>query len=313
MGCAIQRFIIATVSATGTIHPKELPAILRRSFGVEASSADLAPQIDALVQAGDVVVQVDDRVKLSEATREQARGDVERARQQEARLQERYLAALVDAGIDEDPAEAWSHLQEQILTPLVQELGARTYELLAQDAAEDAAPNFMAAIPSLGKFDDRLKGAIVAFLDPEDPDVRAYLLRTLNAYFFAEASGLSSAALDRLRQTQGHSAELRVIVDTNFLFSILRLHDNPSNELAVAADELLTRIRDKVNVRLYALPITIEETRNTLAATIDNLAGISVNSNLARAALEVANMPGLTQRYLQEATRSSCACSSAIV
>src|SRR5262249_22361552 len=120
----------------------------------------------------------------------------------------------------------------------------------------------------------------------------------------AEASALSSETLERLHDAQTKQHELRVLVDTNFLFSVLRLHDNPANEVAETADALLTRIKDRVDVRLYVIPITVEEARNTLAAQIEFLSGIRVSGNLARAAVDVTEMPGLAQRYLREAAGS---------
>src|SRR5207248_1365888 len=104
--------------------------------------------------------------------------------------------ALTNAGAEVDPVAAWEGFHQAILVPLVAELGARTWELLNQEPAADAPVNFVSAVGhALDARDEAFKRAVVAFLDPSDADIRAFVLRVLNAYFFAQASSLSSETL----------------------------------------------------------------------------------------------------------------------
>jgi len=224
------------------------------------------------------------------------------------RLEERFLQALVDEGAEVDPDAAWKELEEKLLTPLVQELGARTYEfLLPEGAISDPELTLQRLISRANReFGQEFRRAVIRFLDPSDPDVRAYVLRMLNAYFFAQATALDRSTLEALDEARDAPANVRLFLDTNFLFSILRLHDNPQNEVAEALDDLMGRVRDQVAVRFYALPTTVDEARRVLDGHIGYLRGVRPSPRVARAVAESRpELSGLTRRYLRAAAESA--------
>jgi hypothetical protein len=146
--------------------------------------------------------------------------------------------------------------------------------------------------------------AVVGLLDPTDPDARAYVLRALNAYFFAQASAVDEKVLTAIDRSREKRNPLRILLDTNFVFSILRLHDNPSNDVAEALDDLLGRIRERVGIRLYVLPTTADEVRAVLRWHMSTLAGVRPPPNVARAVAVRPELSGLTKRYLMAAAQS---------
>jgi hypothetical protein len=305
---AVQRFLIAAVASTGAIHPLELPAVVRRQYGIELSNETVAEHTATLVGDEDIVELPDGRVKLSETTAAQVAGYVARGKEQRARLEERFLEALVNEGADIDPQEAWNDFETKLLTPLVQELGARTYELILP-SREGAGPELtlQALIGRANEeFGEEFRRAVIAFLDPSDSDVRDYVLQMLNAYFFAQASALDSSTLQALDDAREDGSELRLFLDTNFLFSILRLHDNPQNELAEALDDLIGRVRDQVAVRFYVLPITVDESRRVLDGHASYLRGVRPSPCVAAVVAESRpELSGLTRRYLRAAAESA--------
>jgi hypothetical protein len=305
---AVQRFLIAAVASTGAIHRLELPPVVLREYGIELSNDAVAEHTAVLIADDDFVELPDGRVKLSESSASQVAEDVARGREQRARLEGRFVEALVSEGADVDPEKAWNDFESKLLTPLVQELGARTYELILP-AREGAEPELtlQALIGRANEeFGEEFRRAVIAFLDPADPDVRDYVLQMLNAYFFAQAAALDRVTLQALDDAREDGSQVRLFLDTNFLFSILRLHDNPQNELAEALDDLIGRVRDQVAVRFYVLPITVDEARRVLDGHAGYLRGVRPSPRIAAVVAETRpELSGLTRRYLRAAAESN--------
>ena len=129
------------------------------------------------------------------------------------------------------------------------------------------------------------------------------MLRRLNAQYVADATALPAAALDRLAKQRSVPSRVRLMVDTNFLFSILGLHDNPGNEEANKLLQLVDEVRSRVKLQLYVLPITFDETRNVLSDVAVRLTDFRGQPNLAEAAKRTKSL-GLAQRYLEAASQS---------
>lgn len=304
---AVQRFALAAVWLRGPMPPEGLQATLEGEFGFPSGLERLSEAVDDLCQAGSFVRLADGRIKLAESTRIQVEKDIQSGSEQETALKAAFAAKLAEAGVSADADKAWTDFEERLLIPLVQELGARTYELLVPGTKANG-PSVQDLITKIGTgYDDAFRRAVISFLDPSDASVRSYVLRVLNAYFCVQAGYLADETLVALDTASQRKRELRVLLDTNFLFSVLRLHDNPSNEVAEALDALLARIRTHMSARLYVLPITIDEAKRVLRAHIANLSGVRLPSNLARAALTRTELTGLTKKFVQEASRSHTA------
>ena len=101
-------------------------------------------------------------------------------------------------------------------------------------------------------------------------------------------------------ETKSTSQRVRILLDTNFLFSILSLHDNPSNEVAQDLIRLTTQAKPNIRVELYVLPITVEETRRVLREVMARLSGMVLTKNIAAAAVKLSSS-GLFNQYMQAA------------
>jgi len=146
-----------------------------------------------------------------------------------------------------------------------------------------------------------LQNAIDELLDPQNEVVRSYVLRLLNAHFFLEASRLDRGTLD-LVGSFSEQPTFHIFFDTNFLFSVLQLHSNPSNESAKSLMTLLKQLSSRFRVKLYVLPITVNEAKRTLAAAEESIT-TTITPHLAAAALQLPQS-GLMEKYLSEAANS---------
>ncbi len=194
---------------------------------------------------------------------------------------------------------------------MVQELGARTYEVLS--GKPQALPSFERIGTLLEEYPEDQRQAILNALtkviDPRQPDVKAHLLRLLNAYFFLEATRLEQATLDKLALKANESRALSLFIDTNFVFSILGLHGEPENEAARALIELIQAIKGKINVKLYVLPSTIQEAKQVLAAQINGLGNLRLAPRVADVAVK-ANLGEFMNSFVKEVRKADTALSA---
>ena len=132
----------------------------------------------------------------------------------------------------------------------------------------------------------------------------SFVLRRLNAQYAVDAAALPHDALERLGHLGRRTGRIDVFLDTNFLFSVLDLHENPGDDLAHDLLSLVHELKGRVDLNLYVLPDTVTETRMVLQATIADLEGFRGQPNLARAAQHT-NVSGLARRYFEATARSS--------
>jgi len=144
-----------------------------------------------------------------------------------------------------------------------------------------------------------LQTALTEFLNPADVKVRSYVFRLLHAHLCVEAGHLREDTIEILRKTSQLRPSYSVFIDTNFLFSILSLHSNPSNEAANSLLLLIGTLAERVPIKLYILPLTAQEAKNALISAKSWVQGIPVTENLTRVALK-ASLSGMAQKYFEE-------------
>jgi hypothetical protein len=144
---------------------------------------------------------------------------------------------------------------------------------------------------------EALRKAVGQFLDPGDLDVRAYILRHMNAYFVIEASSLSQATVDGLAVLAGQQPSFVVFADTNFVFSVLGLHAEHVNEAAHQLVQLIASVTRRVEVKLCILPPTVSEMHAALEMERDDLTEVRWTPNIARGALESGSLGDVGRHF----------------
>jgi hypothetical protein len=309
---AIQQLIAATLWAgTEALAPDEIAMAIGKEFKIHVGVPQVARQLSALTAEKEVIQVAGDRFRLTEAARARLTSASSASRDSEERVAAFFSKTLAEHCPGLAGSVDWGTFDAQLLRPLVRELGAYTYELMAgrkPDLDETTRlPDFLSAYPEEQR--PGLKQAILCFLDHSNHDVRGFVLRRLSASFLIEAAGLDGRTLDILRHTTPGAISFKVFLDTNFLFSVLGLHENPSNEAAQLLTKLASQVGEGVSVRLYVLPPTIEEARKVLAAARDNLTGLRLTQNTADAA-SLMRLSGVVQKFVDEARRSRRAISA---
>lgn len=274
---------------------------LKDAFGINLDAVSLNNQLADLERDSKIVGIAASSYKITEEEASSLESDVQTAQGIEDRVRQLFIDKVASECPQVDAVECWNEFSQRCLIPIVLEMGARTYEFLSNgtrpsDLSFEDTDFFAVYEPEIR---EKLRRIVLDFITPTDGQVRDYMLRTLNAAFFLEASGLSKETLTKLSSFTGGKKSLTLFLDTNLLFSILHLHDNPSNDVVNALLELIGEIKQTVSCSLYALPVTIEEFRNTVLANADELRRVRLPYNVAAAAHTSGRFSGVKLRYMR--------------
>ena len=261
--------------------------------------------LDNLIDQGKVVQTNSGDVKLSESTMAALHTQLRTQDQREQEVGASFERMFED--LNERIEIKWIEFRDELLYPLISELGARTYELLAGESIDvgqtDSHVRFLDRVPVelRGIVSDR----ITAFIDAGNHEVRGYVLRLLNAAFLVQATHLSDQTLEFVVGRVGQTLRLRVFVDTNFLFSLIGLHANPADDVVEALHQLIDELKGRLDVRLYVLPITVDEAKRTISGYESRLSGLYLTRGMSEATKHgTQDLSGITLKFLEEGIRA---------
>ena len=216
-----------------------------------------------------------------------------------------FVEKVGDYCAPHSPEDAWDLFKRQFLLKLIDLHGARTIQIIGGDEAGDA--DIDAIIDGfVGQFKDihqtKLRSLIINFLDPDDANVRRYVTEHLDASFLVKASGLTKDAIAGISRFGKTPPTFRLFLDTNFLFSLLNLHENPSNEASQLLGNTIQQVSKHLAIRMYVIPTTMDEIKRTLRAVQTDLSGLRMSSAITDAALEV-GVGGITMRFARVSSK----------
>ena len=283
------------------------PQIARKllhTFGISVNNDKLSAIINSLQDDDFLIESPPDTYRLSIETSNQLNHEIDAAKHAEHSAREAFCRLIAQSCSDLNAPAAWSSFQTKFLAPMIRDIGANTYRLITgeiQTVDDRHAETF------LSRYGPRqqtlLKTVITAFLNPQNDPAREYISRMLHAYFCVEASGVSTSVIDRIDALAVHRPRFCLFVDTNFLFSLLGLHSNPSNTSVAELNALLATLSGTPQVELYVTPNTIREAKAVLASTKDRVTRVPPSPNFMQAALS-AGMSGLAERFFVERQRN---------
>lgn len=304
----IQKIIISSVWLNKT--PSTIDKIsqdLKENFGLGITLGNeiLNKNIQSLCDQNILYKIFDNQYKLSEKSRSEFENDLNNHESLIERVREFFNNQVKINCPEVFNNDCWNTFNDKLLIPTVNQLGAKTYELISgHKSTIEQTPIFHDYIDSFDeKLKKEIKKVVVAFFDSNNNDCRDYILRIINAYFYREAGNLSSETLQKINNIQSNNIEFNLFIDTNFLFSIMNLHDNPSNEAAISLKKLIDAINNKVRIRLYVTGRTLQESSGVIEFHKNNLKGISLKSNLIAAAINY-EFSGFEKKYFDEISKT---------
>lgn len=278
-------------------------ADLLKELGHNISEETLAAQLKSLTAQGAIVEAPDGTIRLAEATRRtlHAANQSTNAERDECLASFRSSCKKHVEGLD--PEKVWDSFRKG-LTTTVRLSGANLYHLLS-DGNLERDKDWLTAF--FKDFDighrEGLRKVAADFFAPGNQPCRNQVLRMMSAQFFAEASQLNDATIKALEGNKKKRV-IRVVLDTNFVFSVLDLHDNPSDGSALSLIALAGQAKRYLDIKFYVLPSTIDEAQHVLADQLRAVERIRTTGAMARAAL-TQPLSGIARRYFSAAAASN--------
>ncbi|MBY3158287.1 hypothetical protein HFO56_38980 [Rhizobium laguerreae] len=289
-------------------EPADISMILneRENLGLNKLTREQTEiAISELLATNAILPVGNDKFKLAEVEIQGLENSISAAENVEEHVRKKVLNAAGAAGVpmgNDWERKIWDGFHEEFIVPFIREFGARAYELMT-GANTNVRQNIFIS-DFLGKFTDErrvvLEAMILAALDKSDGDCRKYILRLLNSYFFQSAVSLPRFVTEKAFARPGQERRLRLVLDTNFLFSLFKLHSNPSNEAVSMLQDLISRVPKPFSVDMYVLPSTIDEFHRSISYYQGVAERIRPTSGIVSAGVK-SNVSGVIEAFLLKA------------
>ena len=305
---SIQNFIISSVWLNQDLSTREsILNDLKNNFCIDLDSNTFERNLTILIDIHKIMVKLsNNEFKLSEQSRKNFENDLDKHEKLIYRVKEYYNSQLNIYCTDINENDCWDSFNNNLLIPTVCQLGAKTYEIISGHKTTIEQTQIFQEY--LCKMDENkrsaIKKVIIGFFDPKNSDCRDYILRMVNSFFYIEAGNLNENTLLKINNVQNKNIEFNIFLDTNFLFSILNLHDNPSNEAAISLKNLITKIKNKVNIKFYVVNKTLEEAVGVLDYQKNKLNEIVLFKNIIDATSTL-DLSGLDKKYFDDIKKSN--------
>ncbi|MCG8431234.1 MAG: hypothetical protein MJA29_08680 [Candidatus Omnitrophica bacterium] len=303
---AVQRLVLAAVwLSQDSLNKDGIQKILKDVFKLSLTTEKLTLALSVLETEDLLIVLRDGSYRIPDKQRKVFEQDIAAAEKIEMKARGFFFGLVTGLNLGLNEKTAWSVFESNFLIPLIQEVGANAYRLISGDEIivdKNLVTRFLGCFKA--EVHSKLKTLIARFLDPKRDEARVYISRMLHARFCVEASGLSAEVIERLNSTITKQIKFCIFVDTNFLFSLLELHENPSNAVASELQVLISQLKSNPRVELFIIPRTIEEVKTSITAAKYQLSGIPAGNNITSCALQI-GLSGMAEKFLVERLRRS--------
>ena len=307
---ALGNVLLAAVWVHGEpIWREQVRELVNSAFSFQIPPDRITIGIDRLLAEGKMVIHGNDRLALADGVAERMKARLEAARDNESAVRTAFVEQIGECCAPHTPEQAWNLFTKEYLLPLINVLGARTLQFMGgEDAGDEDVGLLTDEFVRLFEASHRqeIRSAVGGFLDPGDANVRRYVTEHLDASFLVKASGLTNATIAAISRFGQSLPTFRLFLDTNFLFSLLDLHENPSNEATQMLGKTIRQISNHLSIQMSVINPTVDEMKRTLSASAYDLAGVQMSPTVADAALHI-GLSGIAIRFARanaESTRT---------
>jgi len=297
----IDRLMLSSVWLAGKpLSAEEIGELLNSDFKISIGHQRLEGAVRRVCARGHLIQISPEKLKISETYKKEFEKDLSESEAVEKNAKDSFCAISKKHGLDADVDKSWRSFEINLLGPVIKHIGAGAYHLLS---GRKLSVEVEALDPLLRKFPaeqrEKLRVIFAEYLDPKNDAARAYVSRMLHALFCVDASGLPEEVLSKLNSSSGKHARFVLFVDTNFLFSLLDLHENPANAAAQELRALISRLKGNPRIDLYIRPETIREAKTSISSAMSQLSGFPMGSRFSEAGIS-AGFSGMALKYLLE-------------
>jgi uncharacterized membrane protein len=285
---SMQQLILSALSTVNDpLNAEEIEDLLRTTYSSRIDREKLRKVLERLRKSFEIISPKQDYFILPETVRIKYKDQLKGAEKLEENVEKFFIDLTKNHSIELDGESFWGKFCSEYLYPLIKEIGADTYNLInGNSPSVDSVrfDNFLKTFPKKDR--DQIRKIINDFMTSDNKDVRSFILRSLNAYFFVEATNLREESLIALSKATKKSIIFTVFIDTNLLVAILGLKESVDQAGKLLLD-LVKQLSGKVQIKLSVLPITLDETRNLLANKKAKLSNLRLSSVLLDAGLDM--------------------------
>lgn len=301
----IQNLIIAVLGGNenNAMTRQQIADVFKKDYQVNLDNGKLDKQVSELVNSQKVIALPSDLVKLSEQIFTDYKSDLQEQIILENEAETKFKTIIQKNFVEINCDEVWLKFNSVLLLPSIKELGIRILDFLKTDSQSLAnSEHFKNFILEYKDFELSLKSALLEFFNLQNEVVRLYLIRQINAYFFLVASNLDEKTIKKVYEFSKIRTEIVIYLDTNFLFSVVDIHDNPQNEAAKYLMQVIKSISNSIKILLKVTTLTIDEFKHRIWKEREALKkATNTNMNVLRAGLDV-QISSVRKKYYEVCT-----------
>jgi hypothetical protein len=295
----IEQMVLSTIwLANGPLSINDIQQSLHGDYKLNIDCQKLEPAIQRLRARGLLANTSLDQYKITEAHRPTIDKDIAQSESSEQMARQSFLQIAERHGLKANAEAMWDTFDRHLLGPVLHRIGAGAHHILSGSKLhieDDLLDPHLRKFPEQSRSQMRL--IIGDYLDPSNDAARDYIGRLLHALFCVEASGLPEDIIGKLGSKSGRPIQFLLFADTNFLFSLMDLHENPANASARELLSIIQRLNGNIRIKVYASPETIEEAKSSITATKHMMAGFPAGRNFAKAGI-TAGISGVGMKFL---------------
>lgn len=297
----IERLVMSSIwLADHPLQFEEITESLLKTFKLNISQQKLESAISALIAKNNLLCTQDGGHKIPDARKREFEAELNESDNVELKAKETFIGISRSQCPELDAEKMWELFDSDLLGPVIKKIGANAYHLLSGNKLSiegESFSGFLGKFPS--EFHDRIKQITATYLDPKNDAARSHVGRILHARFCIDASGLPEEVIGKLNASVGKHIKFTLFVDTNFLFSLLDLHENPANPAAQELRQIINKLNGNPKIDLYVCPDTIDEAKTAISASKSQLTGFPNGRIYSEIGIQL-GLSGMACKYLVE-------------
>ena len=197
----IQKLIISIIWTSKKSLPFDaLYHHLQDIYKIQITKSKVQNCIDELESKNSIMRLSKSEYKISEAYTKIIETDIIAYNNLESKVKNLLCSLIKEHCPTLNADEMWTKINDELLSPLIEEMGARTYELVSQSILK--IDNILSFKSFLDQFPTEihvnLRTVIVSFLSPSNSEVRSYAFGQLNSYFSEVIGNLDQKTVDSI-------------------------------------------------------------------------------------------------------------------
>lgn len=292
---------LAIDDSLGSKSAEEICAAIDAYFGVELPGKDIDDALNELLRRGKIVADPRTGRRVLQPHEQSAiMQRISAASELEATVKAEWLQGLgrPDGDTVVDGEQLWRCLRAYLAKVLARH-GAESILLLDPNAPTSESRASLSSLQAaalrecgVGADSQVAKDAIGNFITTATAARTRYVAQLLDGTFSFFALSADAATEEYLTRAL---PSLSIFLDTNFIFGLLELHENPLDSVS---KELVDFIgSQRFPFRVYYHERTLEELRRTLGHIAERLKGVRWTASLSRAALRAGTLSSIELKF----------------